>query len=139
MLKLGVGIYELSADLTRDTESFGNFGKSLGRLHAKVAIVDRRYPFIGSMNFDKRSAWSNPESGLLIDSPPLSKEIYNLVANDRSESVYRLRLAPDSETIERVITGRDGKERVLMDEAHDNWLLRLKMFLLEPFASEELL
>src|ERR1019366_6581989 len=46
MLKLGVGIYELSADLTRDTESFGNFGKSLGRLHAKVAIVDQRYLFI---------------------------------------------------------------------------------------------
>jgi len=70
MLKLGVGIYELSADLTRDTESFGNFGKSLGRLHAKVAIVDRRYLFIGSMNFDKRCAWSNREWGLLIDSPP---------------------------------------------------------------------
>jgi len=38
-----------------------------------------------------------------------------------------------------VIIGRDGKERVLMDEPHDNWLLRLKMFLLEPFASKELL
>lgn len=139
MLKLGVVIYELSPDLTRDAGSFGDFGKSFGRLHAKVVIVDRRYLFVGSMNFDERSAWSNTESGLLIDSPALSMQLYDLVASDRSESVYRLRLAADGETIEWVVTGRDGTERVLNDEPHDSWLLRLKMFLLEPFASEDLL
>jgi putative cardiolipin synthase len=139
MLQLGVEIYELSPDLTRDAGSFGDFGKSFGRLHAKVAIVDRRYLFVGSMNFDERSAWSNTESGLLIDSPALSAKLYELIADDRSESVYRLRLAPDGESIEWVVTDRNGKQRLLTDEPHSNWLLRLKMFLLEPFASEDLL
>ena len=139
MLKLGVVIYELSPDLTRDAGSFGDFGNSFGRLHAKIVLVDRRYLFVGSMNFDERSAWSNTESGLLIDSPTLSAQIYGLVANDRSESVYRLRLAADGETVEWVVTARDGSERVLTDEPHNSWLLRLKMFLLEPFASEDLL
>jgi putative cardiolipin synthase len=139
MLRLGVEIYELSPDLTREAGSFGNFGKSFGRLHAKIAVVDRRYLFIGSMNFDERSAWSNTESGLLIDSAALSAQIYGLVASDRSESVYHLRLAADAETIEWVVTDRNGKEQLLTDEPHSNWLLRLKMFLLEPFASEDLL
>ena len=42
LLKLGVEIYELSPELAREAGSFGNFGKSFGRLHAKVAVIDRR-------------------------------------------------------------------------------------------------
>jgi putative cardiolipin synthase len=95
--------------------------------------------FVGSMNLDNRSAWSNTEAGLLIDSPALSQAAYGLFGKDRGASVYRLRLADDGETIEWVSTGRAGEETVLRDEPDNNWLLRLKMFLLEPFAQEELL
>ena len=69
MLKLGIQLYEVSPTLARDVSRFGVFGRSFRRLHAKVAVIDRERLFIGSMNFDPRSAWSNTESGLLVDRP----------------------------------------------------------------------
>jgi putative cardiolipin synthase len=139
LLKLGVEIYELSPNLARASGGFGDFGKSFGRLHAKVAVIDRHRLFVGSLNLDQRSAWSNTESGLLIDSPALAQDIIGLVANDRNQSVYKLRLAADDETIEWVATGADGKEQVVTDEPDNNWWLRLKMQLIGPFTSEDLL
>jgi putative cardiolipin synthase len=139
MLKLGVEIYELSPDLARKTGTFGDFGKSFGRLHAKVTVIDRKRVFIGSMNYDERSAWSNTESGLLIDSPTLAAQILSFTERDRFESVYRLQLGDDGETVQWVVTHADGTEQVLSHEPHNDWLLDLKMMLLEPFASEDLL
>ena len=139
MLRLGVQIRELSPDLARQSGTFGDFGTSSGRLHAKVVVIDRRQLFVGSLNLDGRSAWSNTEAGIVIDSPELARGIYTLVDRDRNRSIYRLRLRPGSDDIEWVITGADGSEIVVTDEPHNHWLLRLKMWRLEPFASEELL
>ncbi len=139
MLKLGVEVYELSPDLARASGHFGDFGRSFGRLHAKVAVIDRRRLFVGSMNLDPRSAWSNTESGLLIDSPGLAEGIYTLVGRDRLTSVYRLRLDADGERVEWVTTDAQGHEKVLTDEPHGSWLLDLKLWLLSTFASEEML
>jgi putative cardiolipin synthase len=86
LLRLGVEIYELSPDLARDAGKFGNFGKSLGRLHAKIAVIDRRKLFVGSLNLDQRSAWSNTEAGLLIESPRLAEGLVALLENDRREA-----------------------------------------------------
>jgi putative cardiolipin synthase len=139
LLRLGVEIYELSPDLARDAGRFGNFGKSLGRLHAKVAVIDRTKLFVGSLNLDQRSAWSNTEAGLLIESPALAGGIVTLLENDGKASVYQLRLGADREAIEWIATDADGKERVVAEEPHNSWLLRLKMMLIGPFASESLL
>ena len=139
MLRLGVELYELSPRLSREAGGFGDFRMSLGRLHAKVAVIDQHKLFIGSMNFDARSAWSNTEIGLLIESPALSESIADLVAHDRGKSTYRLRLAADGEEIEWIATDRDGNQHVLTSEPDDDWWRRLKMYVLEPFSSEELL
>ena len=139
MLKIGVEIYELSPKLSREAGGFGDFRMSLGRLHAKVAVIDQHKLFIGSMNFDARSAWSNTEIGLLIESPALSENIADLVAHDRGESTYRLRLAADGDTIEWIATDRQGRQHVFTSEPDNDWWLQLKMYVLEPFASEELL
>jgi putative cardiolipin synthase len=139
LLKLGVELYELSPELARDAGSFGNFRKSFGRLHAKVALIDGRQLFVGSLNLDERSAWSNTEAGLLIQSPALTGAIQQLIADDRLASVYQLRLGADGETIEWVATGADGRQVVLQSEPHNSWLHRLKMQLIGPFAPEDLL
>ena len=139
LLRLGVEIYELSPSLSRVSGGFGDFGKSFGRLHAKVAVIDRKRLFVGSLNLDQRSAWSNTESGLLIDSPALAQDIVSLVADDGNRSFYRLRLAADGETIEWVVTGADGTEHAVNDEPDNSWWLRLKMQLIGPFTSEDLL
>jgi putative cardiolipin synthase len=104
-----------------------------------VAVIDTKQVFIGSMNFDARSAWSNTEAGLLIDSPALAAALHELVARDHGETIFRLRLAADGETIEWTWRDADGTPRSTTDEPHNSWWLRLKMFLLEPFAAEELL
>lgn len=138
LLKIGVEIYELSPDLARQAGKFGDFRRPFGRLHAKVEVIDRKHLFVGSLNLDQRSAWSNTVSGLLIESPELARGILTLVADDRNESVYRLRLGADGENIEWVVTAPDGSECVLTDEPDNHWL-RLKMFLIGPFTSEDLL
>ena len=139
MLRLGVEIYEISPDLSRKSGTFGDFGMSFGRLHAKVAVIDQRRVVVGSLNLDPRSAWTNTESALLIESKELADQIDSLVARDRGASSYRLRLAADGETIEWVNTAANGSERVFEHEPDNGWWLRLKMLLLEPFADENLL
>lgn len=136
---VGVQIRELSPDLARQSGTFGDFGTSSGKLHAKVVVIDRRQLFVGSLNLDGRSAWSNTEAGIVIDSPELARGIYTLVDRDRNRSIYRLRLRPGSDDIEWVITSADGSEIVVTDEPYNHWLLRLKMWRLGPVASEELL
>jgi putative cardiolipin synthase len=139
MLKLGIRLYEVSPTLARDVSRFGVFGRSFRRLHAKVAVIDRERLFIGSMNFDPRSAWSNTESGLLVDSPQLANQVADLVDEDGNAGIYRLRLAADGETIEWVARGNDGQEHAVAEEPDHDWLTRLKLWLIGPLASEELL
>ncbi|MCT8160823.1 phospholipase D family protein [Pseudoruegeria sp. SHC-113] len=38
-------------------------------MHTKAAVVDRRYVFVGSLNFDPRSIKVNTEVGMFIDDP----------------------------------------------------------------------
>ena len=44
-------------------------------LHSKTIVLDRRYSFIGSLNLDPRALDINTESGLIIDSKPLAREL----------------------------------------------------------------
>ena len=94
MLDAGVDLYELSPTRTQTTKRLGMFGTSLGRLHAKTAIIDKRMIFIGSMNLDPRSASTNTEFGMFIDSPALAKELLRVINISKLESAYRVRFAP---------------------------------------------
>ena len=139
MLKIGVLLYEVSPTLAHEVGLFGAFGLSFRRLHAKVAVIDRQRLFIGSMNFDPRSAWSNTESGLMVESPQLANQVADLLNENGNAGIYRLRLAADGETIEWVALGNDGREHAVTEEPDHNWLERLKLWLIGPLASEELL
>ena len=50
-------------------------GSSSASLHAKTFSVDRSRLFVGSLNFDPRSAALNTEMGLLINSPRLAAQV----------------------------------------------------------------
>lgn len=139
MLKAGVTIYELSPSLVRKTQEFGVFGQSMGRLHAKLAMIDRRWLYIGSMNLDGRSALYNTEIGLIIDSEEIVADVRRLRVHDDIRSAYRVRLRGDRKGVEWIETDADGRETVHVDEPDDNWSLRLKNWFLAPFVMEELL
>ena len=139
MLKAGVRIYELSPSLSQRSGRLGNFGRSIGRLHAKAATIDRRTVFIGSMNLDARSARINTEVGLAIESPELAGTIATLSREGLATGAYRLRLSADGEHVEWVEIDPDGTQIVYTDEPGGHWWLRFKQWLLSPFVSDELL
>ncbi len=78
LLRAGVRLYELklrgggSSEANLQTMPFGLSGASL---HAKTFAVDGKRVFIGSFNFDPRSATLNCEMGFLIDSPTIARRI----------------------------------------------------------------
>ena len=55
LLESGVDLYELSPARTTKNKRLGTFGTSLGRLHAKTAVLDRQKVLLGSVNLDPRS------------------------------------------------------------------------------------
>lgn len=94
LLRHGIALYELKPHNSpngaiHDRGITGNSGSSL---HAKTFSVDAETVFIGSFNFDPRSAELNTEMGLVIESESLATHIHdNLMINLR-DSAWTLRL-----------------------------------------------
>ncbi|UXM95509.1 phospholipase D family protein [Bartonella sp. HY329] len=65
LLKGGVKLYELKADSGH--HHLRLFGSGHASLHTKAFLIDRERGFVGSFNFDPRSASLNTEMGILFD------------------------------------------------------------------------
>lgn len=73
LLEGGVDVYELKADQSpTQAKALGLIGTSAASLHAKTFAIDGNRIFIGSFNFDPRSAFLNCEMGFLVESPRIS-------------------------------------------------------------------
>jgi putative cardiolipin synthase len=138
MLDLGVDLYEISGSRVKRNRRENLFGASLGRLHAKLAVVDRRWLFVGSMNLDPRSATINTELGAVIDSPELAREMIRVIDIDRLQSAFRLRKTKDGHCCEW-LGYEDDRELVLSEEPDSSLWQRIKLRLLGPFVPESLL
>lgn len=138
LLKSGADLYELSPQRTTAGERFGMFGKSLGRLHAKTAAIDKRRIFIGSMNLDPRSASQNTEMGVVVDSPQLAREMLRVINISKLQNSYRLRLAKDTGTLEW-LTNDGEKEMILTTEPESGFFKRFYNMLIAPIVPEMLL
>ena len=74
LLERGMQFYELRS--VDGDQPASTAGKSAGvSLHAKAAVVDRRWVMIGSMNMDQRSKLLNTETGVVVDSAPLAEAV----------------------------------------------------------------
>jgi putative cardiolipin synthase len=138
MLDLGVELYEISGSRVKKNRRLNLFGSSLGRLHAKLAVVDKKTIFVGSMNLDPRSATINTELGAVIHSPELARELIRIIDLDRLQSAYRVRRKADGSGLEW-LSVEDGQEVVLDEEPDSSTWLRFKSMLLRPFVPESLL
>jgi putative cardiolipin synthase len=57
MLQMGVELFEISSRQLKSHRTFRDaLGRSTGRSHAKLAVIDDHTVFVGSMNMDLRSA-----------------------------------------------------------------------------------
>jgi putative cardiolipin synthase len=138
MLKLGMNLYELSPVRVSRSLRLGRFSTSIGRLHAKSAVVDGERVFIGSMNFDPRSDQHNTEMGLFIESPTLAQQVLKLIDVIKSQGAYNVRLAPNGTDLQWVITGAGGKEELVEEPETDVWT-RIMLEILSVIAPEDLL
>lgn len=77
-------------------------------LHAKTFSVDRSTVFIGSFNFDPRSANLNTELGFVIESPVLAARIDDTFKATAPTNAYEVRLYPDPDSSLYWIEFRDG-------------------------------
>jgi putative cardiolipin synthase len=136
LMKTGVDLYELSPTRIVRNKRLMLPGASLGRLHAKTAIIDRSTVFIGSMNLDPRSASKNTELGIIAECPQLAKEVIRVIHISKLQSAYRLRFAPDGQSLEWLTMDDEG-DVVLSEEPDVTPLMRLQNMLLAPFVPEE--
>jgi putative cardiolipin synthase len=99
--------------------------------------VDRARVFVGSFNFDPRSAHLNTEMGLVIDSPALARRIAESFARTIPQRSYEVRLTPEGDLswIER-----NGGEEVRHDtEPNTGFIKRLSVRLLSLLPIDWLL
>jgi putative cardiolipin synthase len=108
LLRAGVRLYELKPTAERDAPRGKRAsGSSSASLHAKTFSLDRSRTFVGSFNFDQRSALLNTEMGLMIDSPVLGRRLAEVLDEKLPRAAYEVRLAADGglEWIERTAAG----------------------------------
>lgn len=92
LLKGGVELFELQPQALTDAtkHKLGPFGSSGSSLHAKTFAVDGQRIFVGSFNFDPRSATLNTEMGVLIDSAQLASNLHQAFDNDFMGAAWRV-------------------------------------------------
>ncbi len=138
LLRTGVDIYELSPTRIQRNDRFRLPGSSLGRLHAKMAVIDKSMVYIGSVNLDPRSDSTNTELGLFARCPELAKEVLRVINISKLQSSYRLRFGPDGQSLQWLAIDDRG-EVVLSSEPEVTPFMRLEIMLLAPFVPEQLL
>jgi len=108
LAQAGVRLYELKRSAALPGRPKGDHDEKGQRtsLHAKTFAVDRERIFVGSFNFDPRSAQLNTEMGLLVDSPVLARRLADAFDREVPPNAYEVRPGGDCiEWIERTGAG----------------------------------
>jgi putative cardiolipin synthase len=106
----GVRLFELKGTgqpAERDERGRSRSGSSPSSLHAKTFAADGERIFVGSFNFDPRSALLNTELGLVIESPAIAGRLSAAFDTWVPERAYEVRMRSDGalEWIERLPSG----------------------------------
>ncbi|MDT3679634.1 MAG: phospholipase D family protein [Burkholderiaceae bacterium] len=137
LIEMGVELHELRNQLGTPRSQLGRFGSSLASLHAKAVVVDRSTVLIGSMNLDPRSQHLNTEMGLVIPDGVVAAQVVRLFDDVASNSSYRV--IEDDDGRLRWIGGSAKVPDADGGEPGASPGLRALMWLLTPFAPEEML
>ncbi|SFM03583.1 phospholipase D family protein [Variovorax sp. OV329] len=152
LLEAGVVLYErkpdpaekAAAEAARKEEGFrmpgssGSAGSSGSSLHAKTFGVDEERIFVGSFNFDPRSARLNTELGLIIDSPPLTLRLKEVIDQRVPLSSWEVRLDPETGEL-RWFDAAGNPPQALSVEPATSWWQRAAVKILEKLPLDWLL
>ena len=81
------------------------------QLHAKTFAVDDNRIFVGSFNFDPRSARLNTEMGLVIQSGTLARQLSKAFDTQVPKLAYEVRLTADGQCAEWIERAGSGEVR----------------------------
>jgi putative cardiolipin synthase len=127
LLRMGIRLYEFSPQPLSLIDEDGEGQKQKITLHTKSFIVDRQEIFVGSFNFDPRSAYLNTECGLILESPDLAGQFAGVVENALTRRTYELFLAEDGDVHWKY--RNEGGEVILDEEPHTTQAERTKAYL----------
>ncbi len=141
LLRAGVQLYELKPSAGEASlEVRGRFGAAkVSGLHAKTYAVDEARIFIGSFNFDQRSARLNTEMGVVIDSPVFAKRLAEVFDQGAPAIAYEVRLAADGQNLEWIERTPSGERRVHAVDPESTWAQRFVIGLLAGLPIDWLL
>jgi len=97
LLKSGVDLFELKRKSAGTQPEETHVAST--SLHAKTFAIDRTLIYIGSFNFDPRSAQLNTEIGLVIDSPELAGNLSQAFDDAIPRVAYQLQLDPEGNIV----------------------------------------
>ncbi|MEE4185738.1 MAG: phospholipase D family protein [Gammaproteobacteria bacterium] len=122
LLAAGVDIYEARPDADVAGTEFVDASGAKATLHTKAFMVDDREVFIGSFNFDPRSAYLNTELGIIIRNAELAARYGLLIEQALSTQTFEVLLNDDGDLSWRGY--RDGAEIIYTKEPETTWVQR---------------
>lgn len=137
LLEAGVSLYELKMTTSQAGGNAGPLGSSGSSLHAKTFTIDDRRVFIGSFNFDPRSARLNTEQGFIIDDPGLAIRIREAFEQRVPQMAYHVELSPDGQLVWEI--QEDNKTLRLTQEPNSHWWQRGLVWFISKLPVEWLL
>jgi len=136
LLKAGIKLFEVRADADVAGTEFVNASGAKATLHTKAFVVDREQVFIGSFNFDPRSANINTELGVIIKDAKMGQGFVERTMQRLPTQTYEVFLNEKGKTRWRAL--EDGKEVIYDNEPDTTWGERFKagIFRILPIRSQ---
>jgi putative cardiolipin synthase len=129
LLEHGVQLWEIRADTVTSGAERAGHTLSEGTLHTKGIIIDRKVLFLGSFNFDPRSAYINTELGVMIDSPELASWLEDQIDRNIPAVAYQTVL-DDRGRLQWIAVQEDGSRVVYAKEPDTGAWTRFKVRLM---------
>ncbi|MCO6507005.1 MAG: phospholipase D family protein [Snodgrassella sp.] len=139
LLKEGVEIYELkNQGFLKGPRDRAFTGNSESSLHAKTFTIDGQQLYIGSLNFDPRSARLNTEMGVVIQSPEMAKFMNQAINEALPDVTYQVKLSAQGK-LEWLKTNDKNQTKVYHHEPDTSIWQRVWVKLLSWLPLESLL
>ena len=96
IIQTGAKLYEAKADTQVNDAERLKIGDSGATLHTKMFVVDNKAVFVGSFNFDPRSANLNTELGVIIYAENAADAALKSIRESLNDSTYEVVLTEDN-------------------------------------------
>ena len=136
LLEAGVEIYEMRPDADVAGTEFVNASGAKATLHTKAFVVDDKEVFIGSFNFDPRSADLNTELGVIVRDPDLALIYAVLIDEALRDQTFEVFLNEEGKMRWRGF--HNGEETIYDKEPETTWGQRFSAWLARIIPKSQL-